>query len=495
MDFENELQRIWHRCRNLNGLDQLNTELVEKFAIDRGLAVEGAIEENIGIFAPSFKSIVLTVNGRKAGFPKISADNDPDWLKRKAAFEKQAAIWQKVEWFAPLWVANGDIGKLLKDIEHRDKKRAVEMFHYHTSTIYTLGFQAVCIAQLMPKARCLQDFHSVAREAFLSFYSGYRASSIAALIPLIEGTLARINTSASQNLKIPDRVNRLIDGAIRRAAELHFNGIWVPPEYMTKEFLFARDERVFFFETFRRWLNESFFQNTDNYDGATWLNRHIFAHGISNDWQQPSNFSRLIVALTTIGVVEAWHDNIQGVSLFFPGADDESELLWKQARIRGDMQLVIKTLEAKSYQGHGKLVPKMPNDDGSLLRKAELSRQCIADLVRPLRNAGWTVDVSEPDDKALFMTVLATSGEDKLKIALLYSCGTANELYKEFDKTCQVILYLGAPYRQAEFAYGIKAHVGPVTGWQPPQARVELSFSGKGFFRKAIHYLRSLIRS
>jgi hypothetical protein len=68
------------------------------------------------------------------------------------------------------------------------------------------------------------------------------------------------------------------------------------------------------------------------------------------------------------------------------------------------------------------------------------------------------------------MTVVATSGAERLTIALLYSCGTSNELYRELEKSADTILYRGAPYHQHEYAYGIKVHVGPVTGWLPPLA-------------------------
>jgi hypothetical protein len=97
----------------------------------------------------------------------------------------------------------------------------------------------------------------------------------------------------------------------------------------------------------------------------------------------------------------------------------------------------------------------------------------MRDLVRPLRDAGWSVEVSGPDDKALYMTVVASHGEKRFGVALLYSCGTANELYRMLAEKCTVILYRGAPYKQESFAYGIAVHVGPVLGWQPPLATCE----------------------
>lgn len=95
----------------------------------------------------------------------------------------------------------------------------------------------------------------------------------------------------------------------------------------------------------------------------------------------------------------------------------------------------------------------------------------MRDLVRPLRDAGWSVEVSEPDEKALYMTVVASHEETRLNVALLYSCGTDNGIYRMLAEKCEAILYRGAPYHQDSFARGISVHVGPVLGWQPPRAQ------------------------
>lgn len=68
----------------------------------------------------------------------------------------------------------------------------------------------------------------------------------------------------------------------------------------------------------------------------------------------------------------------------------------------------------------------MPTDDGVLLRNAVLQKECINDLVRPLRAAGGSVEVGEPDDHALSVKVVASSGTQNLRVALLYCCAADN---------------------------------------------------------------------
>ncbi|WP_147486128.1 hypothetical protein [Burkholderia pseudomallei] len=460
---------IWRRALALSSLNDLNAETVAAWAQQAGVNVLEVVERDVGIFRPT-PAVVLTTAGGVAYFPKISPTDDQAWLANRRACERVAALWEKVEWFAPLWVPQGRINELLKDVESRSKEDAISCFDYHTSTIYVLSFQAVCIAQLIPRSRSLAGFAPIAREAYLAFYAGYRASSIAALMPVVEGALRRI-AEDSGKLPVPDQIDRIIDRACLLASRLHFDGNWVPREYRTSEFLYGQDERIFVFETFRQWLKSTFFRQTGEYDGITWLNRHLFAHGTSTDWQNSANFCRLVVALATLGVIESWHDESNAVPVLFPEMNDDSRLLWQQAQLQAQAQMMIKLVEQKNYQEHGQLVPPMPTDDGVTLRKTRLTQECMNDLVRPLRDAGWSIDVGEPDSQALHMKVVARSEGAVLRVALLYGCATDNKLYRELEQESDVILYLGPPYQQSAYAYGINVHVGPVAAWQPPPAR------------------------
>ncbi len=198
---------IWQRALNQPSLDDVTPSLVQAWATDRHLAVEEIEERGVGAFETT-KSIVLAVKGGRACFPKVAAEGRSRHGRSGGSVPiGMAAIWEKMEWFLPLWVANGQLQALLKAVDESPKERANQIFDYHTSTIYTLAFQAVCIAQIMPGAHSLRDFCPLAREAYLAFYSGYRASSIAALIPAIEGTLSRIVAHAGDNLTLPDKVD------------------------------------------------------------------------------------------------------------------------------------------------------------------------------------------------------------------------------------------------------------------------------------------------
>jgi hypothetical protein len=466
---EDKFKGIWRRALNLPTLESLTAELVLIWSREKGLDNPVAVAQSVGAFHPT-PSIVLTVEGGRACFPTTPASGDENWRIRRRAHDDQAALWDKVEWFTPLWLPMGEVSKLLTSIRHVSRERALELFQYHTSTLYTLPFQAVCIEQIMPLARSLKEIVPLAREAYLGAYSGYWATSVGALIPAIEGSLTRIVSDISVQATAGEKIDHAVNRAIRTAAQLHFDRMWIPSKYLTCDYLFGQDERVFAFETFRRWLKNHFFCNTKHYQGLTWLNRHMFAHGTASSWQQPANFARMVVALATLAAIESWYDASHGVSFWLPEMNDDSKLLWQQALFRGGHQMKLKVAEQQLYQNHGRLVPEMPADNGALLRKALLTQQCMHDLVRPLRDAGWSIKVNEPDDEALYMTVEASHERRRFSVALLYSCGTANDIYRKLSGVCEAILYLGPPDLQEQFAYGIPVHVGPVLGWQPPRA-------------------------
>ncbi|KAA0070009.1 hypothetical protein [Tardiphaga sp. P9-11] len=344
-EFSRTFQAIWYRASNAHVDQEVTTALIKEWAIDRGIHDAMAEDASVGRFV-KIPVVVLRTGDTQAIFPKVPYRKDPTWQSRRLAMDAQAALWAKVEWFCPLWVGMGDASKLLGDISHVSRERAIPLFHYHTSTLYTLSFQAVCIAQILSQAPSLNELVPLAREAYLAFYSGYRSSSIAALIPTLEGGLSRIRPH-TRSEKLFVRIDRIFDKAIATASEWHFEmrgeqKIWVPQEYLTCDFLFSQDEVVFTLETYRRWLKTSFFADTDQYDGPTALNRHMFAHNIHLSWQQPSNFERLVVALATLGFVESWYDATHAISPLFPEINDESTELWQQGVRNAEIQALIR---------------------------------------------------------------------------------------------------------------------------------------------------------
>ena len=95
-------------------------------------------------------------------------------------------------------------------------------------------------------------------------------------------------------------------------------------------------------------------------------------------------------------------------------------------------------------------------------------RTASEDLVGRSATPDGKLKLGEPDEDGLYVTVSATVDGERFGAALLFSCATDNAIYRTLAADRDAILYRGAPYRQDQYAYGIKVHVGPITGWQPP---------------------------
>jgi hypothetical protein len=140
---EDKFKGIWRRALNTSPLESLTPELILGWAREKDLANPVAVAQSVGVFHPT-PSIVLTVEGGKACLPVIPASGDESWRIRRKLRDDQAALWDKVEWFMPLWLPMGEIDKLLASIRYVSRERALELFKYHTSTLYTVPSHCRC---------------------------------------------------------------------------------------------------------------------------------------------------------------------------------------------------------------------------------------------------------------------------------------------------------------------------------------------------------------
>ncbi|GGP44760.1 MAG: hypothetical protein WBG74_05190 [Shewanella sp.] len=73
------------------------------------------------------------------------------------------------------------------------------------------------------------------------------------------------------------------------------------------------------------------------------------------------------------------------------------------------------------------------------------------EIIPNLRDKGWQChSFTDPVKEGEYITVKASKGDREIKISLLYTCATGNDIYKELDKSCDFILYQGAYYTPRE---------------------------------------------
>ncbi|QOV65822.1 hypothetical protein [Kosakonia pseudosacchari] len=392
------------------------------------------------------------------------------WDLRMTSIKKK---WECIDWFIPPYISNGSISSVLSrtlrlcDVS---KERALDEFEYALPSLYTIPDMCVFVEQVAIESDVLSSHVNTLRESILSFYTGYQSSATASLIPIVESALEKLVINQRVTGKyLKDRIEGLINNAIDRVClSKIYNGVWVDEQYTSQETICRLDDRALMFRVFGDWLKNSFFVNTNRYDKRSGLNRNIFSHGLSLVWQRTTNFHRLIGILNAVVFLEYYLIPVSKIGLFYPEMNEQSNSLWEDVNVRVSSQSFFKLKSAERTLRVGTKMPILTNDDGWFLRATILTDSCMKGLVEKLRDKAWCCTVHDPLKEGEFIKVDAMKNDRKLKIGLLYSCASSNHVYKKLEEECDVILYLGAPYNQNQYAYGIQKHVGPLQAWVIP---------------------------
>ena len=108
--------------------------------------------------------------------------------------------------------------------------------------------------------------------------------------------------------------------------------------------------------------------------------------------------------------------------------------------------------------------------DGWLTRATILSDKMNNEVVIRLRDNNWDCyDISAPVQDGEFISLQAKKNNNVIKVALLFSCASSNDLYKSLAEDHDYILYQGAPYYQDEYARGADAIIRPLNAWIAPE--------------------------
>lgn len=411
-------------------------------------------------------SFYITCSLGKAIFP-MELVGAVSFEQRFLSISNIISKWMSLEWFLPAFANNSLITKCMGgNANHLKENEIYKNFNENIAMLYNIEDICVFIEQMVPMSVVLSGHQKTLRESILSAYTGYPAAAIAALMPMVENSLdnfCRLNNNffSKNHIRIGYLKKKIIDNFFS-------DDVWIDDNYKTYDVLSSIDTRLLISKVFFEWLSLYFFKNIDDYKGKTGLNRHIFSHGTSVAWQKPSNFHRLIGVLNNIFFLERYFVK-DGVSiLFYPDINSQAEFLFKSISIRASSQLIYKHIESIDAMNSNDRMSETTNDNGWLYRASILSSRVMDGLVERLRDNSWYCKVGEPIEDGEYMKVIAEKETKVINIAILFTCATDNKIYKYLSLDCEVILYLGAPYRESSYAYGITSHVGPLQAWVIP---------------------------
>lgn len=95
-------------------------------------------------------------------------------------------------------------------------------------------------------------------------------------------------------------------------------------------------------------------------------------------------------------------------------------------------------------------------DSGSQLRLNILRQDAERNILAPLRTHGWEATIEREDQGGDGqLVIVAKRGDASRRVALLYSSGTDNGIYRRLEAEVDVILFRGQPYMVQSFTAGI----------------------------------------
>lgn len=403
-------------------------------------------------------------------FYTIHMDEFNRWGERLSSIKFR---WECIDWFIPPYIMNMHIDSAMSRVFtfcETSKERALDEFENALSSLYTIPDMCTFVEQVAPKSSVLNNHVNTLRESILSFYTGYKSAATASLIPIVESALVQLACNQGVHKKyLKDSIEELITKVIDRVSYFSIaRESWVDDQFRKQDIICKLDDRAMMFRIFGDWLKNSFFSNSDRYNKRSGLNRHIFSHGLSLVWQRSANFHRLIGVLNNLVFLEYFLVPNNNIGLFYPKPNDQSLSLLEDVHLRIGSQMYYNIKSSDRTLSKGTKMPILTNDDGWLLRAARLSEICMSGLVEKLRDNNWHCTVHDPIQDGEYIIVDAFKNDETLKIGLLYTCATSNSVYQRLEFECDIILYLGSPYKQDQYAYNINKHVGPLQAWVIP---------------------------
>ncbi|OAJ33733.1 hypothetical protein [Piscirickettsia salmonis] len=470
------IRATWDRFNNSGQMSTITIEEVKCFAEEKGLVVENVEEVEFG-FNPIIKAILLTTDAGSALYPRQKLDEIEIYNNNITPTQNYEKFWNSVDWFMPTYIAIGEIHKEIdrtgiRIIEHShwNKQRLQHRFESCLTSIYTLDNIIPITVQILADSTTISKHLPIIKESILAFYSGMKVVAISALIPIIEDILRSMIGEGSTDLDLVGKVNKCINLANEKVTEIHINKAdWIPSEYIEPSVMKVMNERTFVLETIRSWLVNSFYARTSDYGNHSGFNRHFFAHAKSNVWQNTFNFFRAMGLIQGLAFVECFAVEGSNVSVFSPEPDERHDSFRLEVLACANYQYSKKIILQQLQIDNNLPFNNTASDDGWLIRAAKLSEEMNDKVIPRLREKGWQChSFTDAIKKGEYITVNASKGNHEIKVALLYTCATGNDIYKELDKSCDFILYQGPYYRQESYTFGITARVLPLNAWIAP---------------------------
>lgn len=236
----------------------------------------------------------------------------------------------------PLYMGQGTVVGDIYRINNSDNPTSEANLWLHES--FTAEIAVAYFNKYLSVSESFKEYKSIIFEAIEAYYFGLDHIAIMSLFPVFEAGLRNIqakllnsdagNVSTEQFDKGLKEL--LLDWGSTRFPEY----TWYPGKgYNTQveiDFLTHVNPQCDVINAFRLFFKHVLYKPSNANTSLNGFNRHLVVHLLKNDFNEPSNFARLFLALTQITFIESLHN--QDIPFFWPGVDENDEKIGSYMR-------------------------------------------------------------------------------------------------------------------------------------------------------------------
>lgn len=196
---------------------------------------------------------------------------------------------------------------------------------------------ATYLNKYFSKSTCLAEYKEIIFEAIEAYYLSMPHIAIMSLLPVFEAGLRNL-----QHKIVGTDLNNVSSEEFEKGikAILFHWGDEVLSEYdhypgkgydgqVQEDFLGHINPQCDVISSFKLFFSEVLYKPSN--DESNGFNRHMILHLLKNDFNSPSNFIRLFLAITHITFIDGLYSD--GLSIFWPGPDKEDKKLGMYYRV------------------------------------------------------------------------------------------------------------------------------------------------------------------
>jgi hypothetical protein len=233
------------------------------------------------------------------------------------------------------YIGEGTLDKDIHAINNSDEP--IESSNEWLSKNFSPEIAATYLNKYFSKSSCLAEYKDIIFEAVEAYYLSMPHIAIMSLLPVFEAGLRnlqhKINGSDLTNVK-SDKFEKGINSILLNWGEKvlseynHYPGKGYDGQVLS-DFLIHVNPQCDVIASFKLFFSQVLYKASD--EESNGFNRHMIIHLLKNDFNSPSNFIRLFLALTHITFIDGLYSD--GLSIFWSKPDTEDHALGMYFRI------------------------------------------------------------------------------------------------------------------------------------------------------------------